>query len=133
MAKKNFSFFEIEISKNFSSGISTHVDWEPRTNIIEVTDSIIIEAELPGVDKNDISIVLQGNKELIIKGVKNQPKINEPQVTYYLFEREYGAFYKKIVTDFALDTNSIHSVMENGVLSIKIAKKKAKKISVEVK
>ena len=133
MAKKKYSFFEIEISKNFPSGISTQVDWEPRTNIIEVTDSIIIEAELPGVNKEDISMVLQGERELVIKGAKNQPKLNESQVTYYLFEREFGTFYKKIFIDSPLDTSSIQSVMKNGVLTIRVAKKKVKKISVDIK
>ena len=59
MGKKNLNYFEVEISKNFPSGISTHVDWEPSTNIIEVGNLIIIEVELPGVKKDDISIVLQ--------------------------------------------------------------------------
>lgn len=133
MAKKIYSLFEVEISKNFPSGISTHVDWEPNTNIIEVGDAMIIEVELPGVNKKDVSIILQGSRELIIRGIKNQPRLNEPNVTYYLFGREFGSFYKKIVIDFPLDTSSIKSVMEKGVLTVKIAKKKVKKISVDIK
>ena len=41
-------------------------------------------------------------------------------MTYYLFEREFGTFYKKIVIDFPLDTTTIKSNMENGVLSIEV-------------
>lgn len=133
MAKKNFSFSEIEISKNFSSRISTHVDWEPSTNIIEAGDLLIIEVELPGVNKDDVSILLQGSNELIIRGTKPQPRLNEPQVTYYLFEREFGTFYKKIIIDFPLDSSKIKSVMENGVLVIRVPRKKESKISVDIK
>jgi HSP20 family protein len=133
MAKKNFSFSEIEISKNFSSRISTHVDWEPNTNIIEAGDKLIVEVELPGVNKDDVSIMLEGRNELIIRGNKLQPKINEPQVTYYLFEREFGTFYKKIIIDFPLDTSNIKSVMENGVLIVQIPRKEVSKISVDIK
>jgi len=133
MAKKNYSIFEIEISKNFSSGISTKVDWEPSTNIIEADEELIIEVELPGVNKEDISIVLQGTQGLVIKGIKKQPRSSKPQVTYYLFEREFGHFYKKIIIDFPLDTSNIKSVMENGVLIVTIPKKKIHKISVNIK
>ena len=133
MAKKKFSFSEVEISKNFSSRISTHVDWEPNTNIIEAGDILIIEVELPGVIKDDVSILLQGSNELIIRGIKNQPRLNESQVTYYLFEREFGSFYKKITIDFPLDSTNIKSTMENGVLIVQIPRKKIEKISVDIK
>lgn len=132
MGKKNYPSFEVEISKNFSSGISTHVDWEPSTNIIECGETLVVEMELPGVNKEDVSILLQENRELIIRGIKNKPPIIETRVTYYLFEREYGQFYKRIVIDFALDSDNISSSMENGVLTIQIPKKKAKEIAVEI-
>jgi len=133
MAKKNFSLFEIEIGKNFPKGISTKVDWEPNTNIIEAEDELIIEVELPGVKKEDVSIVLQRDQEFIIRGIKMQPRLNKSQVTYYLFEREFGHFYRRIAFDFPLDTNKIQSFMEDGVLQITIPKKKAKKISINIK
>lgn len=133
MAKKHYPFFEIEISKNFPSGISTHIDWKPNTNIVETQDSLIIEMELPGVDKNDVSITLLNNQELILKGVKKQPRLDQDLVTYYLFEREFGTFYKKIVIDFPLDTSKIKSHMENGVLYIEISKKIMAEVSVEIK
>lgn len=132
MAKKSFSFPEIEINKSFSSRISTHVDWEPNTNIIKAGDLLIVEVELPGVNKDDVSIILQGSSELVIRGTKSQPRLNESQVTYYLFEREFGAFYKKIIIDFPLDSENITSTMENGVLIIKIPKEKGAKIAVDI-
>jgi HSP20 family protein len=136
MAKKNFPFPEADIGNNFSSGISTHVDWEPRTNIIQAGDLLVIEVELPGVIKDDVSILLEGDSHLIIRGTKRQPRINastDEKLTYYLFEREFGSFYKRILLDLPLDASGIDSTMENGVLTIKIPKKKAEKISVKIK
>lgn len=134
MAKKNYSLLEVEVSKNFPTGISTNVDWEPRTNIIEAESSLIIEIELPGVDKEDVSVVLQSEREFIIKGQKKQPgSRKKTNVTYHLFEREFGSFYKKIIIDLPLDTNSIQSVMENGVLFLKVKKSKIKKIPIDIK
>ncbi|UCH94892.1 MAG: Hsp20/alpha crystallin family protein [Candidatus Aminicenantes bacterium] len=134
MAKKSFIFPDSEINDNFSSRISTHVDWEPRTNIIEVGDVVIIEVELPGVSKEDVSITLEDDNILIIRGVRRQPRLDESErVTYHMFEREFGSFYKRIVIDFPLDSSRINSVMENGVLTVKIPRKKAERISVEIK
>lgn len=132
MAKKNFSFSKVEIGKNFPSGISTHMDWEPRTNTIEAGDLLLIEVELPGVNKEDVSIQLQENNELIIKGTKAQPRLDISQVTYHLFEREFGSFYKKIIIDFPLDMSNMNSIMENGVLTIKLQRKKPQKVSVVI-
>ena len=131
MAKKNYPFFEVEIGKNYPSGISTHTDWKPSTNIVETRDSLVIEVELPGVAKEDVAITLVNNQELIIKGFKKQPRL-EP-VTYYLFEREFGAFYKRIVIDFPLDTGTVRSLMENGVLTIEVRKRRDSRIDVEIK
>jgi len=134
MAKKSFLFPKNGIKDDFSSRISTHVDWEPRTNIIESGDSIIVEVELPGVNKENVSMILENDSLLILRGIKKQPRVNESkQVTYHLFEREFGSFYKRIDLDFPLDSSKIKSEMENGVLTINILKKKPERISVEIK
>ncbi len=133
MGKRDYPFFEIEIGKNFPGGISTHIDWKPPANIIETRDTLVIEMELAGVEKDDVTITLLNNQELIIKGVKKQPPLETERVAYYLFEREYGTFYKRIVIDFPLDATKIKSHMENGVLFVEIPKKKVQKISVEIK
>ncbi len=134
MAKKQYSFSEIEVDKNFPSRISTHVDWKPQTNIIESGPMLSIEVELPGVKKEDVSILLHEDGELVIKGVKHQPRIDNPKdtATYHLFEREFGSFYKKVDVPFPLDESRISSTMENGVLVISIPRKKAQKIPVDI-
>lgn len=131
--KDDFTYSEIETGKTFPAGISTHVDWKPRTNIIEAGDMLVIEVELPGVNKDDVSIQLVDGNQVILRGSKPQPRMETPRVTYHLFEREFGSFYKKIVIDFPLDADKINSVMENGVLTIKLPKKKIEKISVDIK
>ena len=134
MAKKSFLSQKNGLEDDFSSRISTYVDWEPRTNIIESGETIIVEVELPGVNKEDVSMILENDNLLILRGVKRQPRVNEAKrVTYHLFEREFGSFYKRIILDSPLDPSHINSVMENGVLTINIPKKKPERISVEIK
>ncbi len=133
MAKKEHPLDEVEISKNFPASINTHIDWNPATNIIECENLLIIEMELPGVQKDDISIVIKSNQELIIRGVKKKKREYNRQITYYLFEREFGSFYKRIQIDFPIDTENISSVLEDGVLVVEIKKKKIEKIKVKIK
>ena len=134
MAKRSFLTLDSHANDSFSSRISTHVDWEPRTNIIEAGDVVIIEMELPGVNKDDVSMVLDNDNILVMRGIKRQPRLNESQgVAYHLFEREFGSFYKRIIIDFPLDPSGVKSVMENGVLTIRIPRKKPERISVEIK
>ena len=134
MAKKKFLFTKGEISVDIPSRINTQVDWEPPTNIIDAGETAIIEVELPGVEKEDVSIVLENDNTVIIRGVKPQPRVNEAsRITYQMFEREFGSFSRRIVIDFPLDASKINSVMKNGVLTVKIPRKKNGPISVEIK
>ncbi len=133
MAKKNYPFFEIETRDSFTSGISTNPDWEPITNILETENSVIIEMELPGVIRENISIYLEDNRELIVKGVKKQPDTEGLETTFYLFERKFGSFHRRIFIDIPIDGEKINSYIENGVLIIEIQKKSIDKISVNIK
>ena len=132
MAKRTLIGHGLEPREKFSSGFSTDVDWDPRTNILDCGSLLIVEVELPGVHREDICIVLENERELIIRGTKPKPVINEPQVTYYLFEREFGQFHKRIGLDFPLDADSVDSQLENGVLTIRIPRKPQKKVAITV-
>ncbi|MCK5220632.1 MAG: Hsp20/alpha crystallin family protein [Candidatus Aminicenantes bacterium] len=133
MGKKNYPFFDLNEEIGFPTGISTSKDWEPSTNIFETDKSIVIEVELAGVIIEDISITLEDAKELIVKGTKKQSWLQETGIKYYLFERKFGDFFKRIHLDVPIDTESIRSVMENGVLIIEVSKKVTEKITVKIK
>lgn len=133
MGKKNYPFFDLNGEAGFPTGISTSKNWEPSTNIFETENSIVIEMELAGVIIEDISITLEDGKELIVKGVKKQSWLHETGIRYYMFERKFGNFFKRIQIDVPIDTEKIKSVMENGVLIIEVLKKTAEKIVVKIK
>ena len=133
MGKKNYPYFNLNEEIGFPLGISTSKDWEPSTNIFETDKSIVIEMELAGVIIDDISITLEEGTELIVKGVKKQSWLQDTGIRYYLFERKFGDFFKRIHIDVPIETENIRSVMENGVLIIEVLKKVTEKIVVEIK
>jgi len=95
-------------------------DWRPIVDTYEEDDTIVINAELPGVNKDDVSIDIKDNV-LSIKGVRNyEQKIKEEN--YYRQERCYGKFHRAFTLPDAVDPNRIEASYKDGVLKIKIPK-----------
>ena len=95
-------------------------DWRPTVDTYEEDDTIVINAELPGVNKDDVSIDIKDNV-LSIKGVRNyEQKIKEEN--YYRQERCYGKFYRAFTLPDAVHPNKIEASYKDGVLKIKIPK-----------
>ena len=93
----------------------------PELDVRENTDSITIEAELPGVEEKDVSVMLT-NGILTIKGEKKQNK-EETNENYYLAERSYGAFERSLRLPETIDQAKIEAKFDKGVLKVKAAKK----------
>ena len=63
-------------------------------DVYEEKDDIVVKAELPGMDKNDIEVNIS-DSELTLKGEKKkEEKIEEEN--YYRCERSYGAFLRSV-------------------------------------
>jgi HSP20 family protein len=93
----------------------------PELDVKENAESILIEAELPGVEEKDVSVSF-ANGTLTIKGEKKQSK-EETKENYYLSERSYGAFERAIRLPDSVDDTKIEAKFDKGVLKIKAAKK----------
>ncbi|KON90279.1 hypothetical protein AF332_12480 [Sporosarcina globispora] len=110
--KHSFSGIEREKINRFLSA----QDIYPRCDMYENNGSIIIEAELPGVCKDNIKVSLTKN-ELIIKGKCSSFHQHFP---YYLKERQSRSFEKVLTLPVPVDKSSIVSSFENGILSISL-------------
>lgn len=105
--------------------------WEPPVDAFENDDEIILEAEIPGTSQNNIEIRLENNI-LIIKGVRNMDE-NALQGNFYRMERMYGNFIRTFTLPDLVDKDHISATYKNGVLTIKMPKKKKDSIIIEVK
>jgi len=95
--------------------------WQPRTDIFETDDEVVIKLELAGVNKKDISVKLK-NGELIVTGLRRE---NRPEKSLYFHQLEisYGPFEKIIFLPEALQHNEIVAQYDEGMLFIVISKK----------
>lgn len=107
--------------------------WSPVVDIYEKKDSIVLKAEVPGLEKDDISVVVEENV-LTIKGEKKQE--NEVADDKFLrVERTYGSFQRSFNLSKTVDQDKLKAAYKNGVLMItlpKVPEAKPKQIEVSV-
>lgn len=95
-------------------------NFSPRIDVSETENSILIEAEIPGVKKEDIKVSLQENM-ISIKGEKKSEQKDKSK-NYYSCERSYGAFERTFALPENVDKNNIDAEFKEGVLKIRLNK-----------
>jgi len=93
---------------------------KPDVDIAETDKKYTITAEIPGVEKKDISIEIS-DSTLVIKGEKKHEK-EEKDKNYHVIERSYGAFQRILSLPEDVDEEKIEAKFENGVLKINLPK-----------
>jgi HSP20 family protein len=105
----------------------------PRVNVWEDDDFVYAEAELSGLKLADLEISVIGESELTVKGKREQPTLPE-KAEWHRQERGFGSFERSLRLPVAVDANKVDARLENGVLTIQIAKRpetKPRKIPVK--
>lgn len=108
--------------------------WAPLIDIEEDNENIMVRAELPGMNKDEIKVTVRDNM-LVISGERKQEK-EVKEKTYHRIERSYGQFSRTITLPAAVNADKIKASYKDGVLSITLPKPevmKPKQIDVEIK
>ena len=117
-------------AKNGVNG-DTLWSWNPAVDVMEGENSIVITAEVPGVDKKDISVDVK-DRVLTLKGERSSD--NEVKKDkFHRRERVYGKFERSFTLPAAVDPDRINATYNDGVLKIEVPKpegSKPKQISV---
>jgi HSP20 family protein len=105
-----------------------------RLDVKETDKAVEVHAELPGVDEKDVQLELADNV-LTIKGEKKQDK-QEQDKGYYLVERAYGSFMRRVPLPVEVDEDKVEARFKNGVLTVILPKSptvEAKTRKIEIK
>jgi HSP20 family protein len=106
--------------------------WIPALDVAETKDSVVVKAELPGMDPKDIDISLNDG-HLTIKGEKKQER-EEKEENYHFIERSYGSFVRSVQLPKEVKTDNVNASYKNGVLKVVLPKsEKAKTKEVKIK
>jgi len=107
--------------------------WNILIDVVQKPDEIVVKASLPGVKPEEIDITFEDN---VLTMKAESSKESETQEGGYLIrERSSGTFYRALRLPESVDTEKIHPIYENGVLTISLPKaeeKKKKQIKVSV-
>lgn len=108
-------------------------EFSPSIDMYDKKDEIVVKAEIPGVEKENINISLT-NSTLTIKGeMKKEEETKEED--YYYSERSYGSFGRMLSLPAKVQADKIKASFRNGILEIhlpKAAEAKPEEIKVEV-
>ena len=99
--------------------------WSPAVDIYETDGEIVVQAELPGMDRKDISLHLENNV-LTIRGDR-QFKKEIKEDNYHRIERSYGGFSRSFSIPTSVDEDKIRADYKDGVLKIALPKKEQAK------
>jgi HSP20 family protein len=92
----------------------------PRMDVYEKDNQLVVEAELPGLKREDVQVELEAG-DLLIRGESRQEhEVREEN--YYRSERGFGSFYRRVPLGFEVDPNQIKASMNNGVLEVRVPK-----------
>jgi HSP20 family protein len=104
----------------------------PAINVWAGEDSVMISAEIPGVNKDDLEINVTGDT-LTLSGVRERDELPEG-ARYQRQERRYGEFNRSIQLPYTVDVNKVKAAFKNGVLTVELPRveaEKPKKITVK--
>jgi HSP20 family protein len=113
---------------NFADGGRPWIDrGQPMINLWETEEALMAEAELPGVQQDQIDISVVGN-DLTLK--VERPELEKEGVTFHRRERPSGSFVRVV----QLPADRVEAELRNGVLTLTLPKAESarpRKISVK--
>jgi HSP20 family protein len=129
--ERGFDKFFNEFTKN----VEFPVNRFPRVDVVDDEKSIKLIAELPGVKKEDVKILLEDGY-LTVSGEKKNDFEGKEEINIIRNERLFGKFERKFELPEDINPDEIKAKFENGLLNISIAKlapEKPKERLIEVK
>lgn len=113
--------FQSEVNRLFNrwaddNSLSTY----PVLNVWEDGEHCFVEAELPGVELKDLDITVLSGNQLSIRGERKAVELQNG--SWHRQERTFGKFSRDLVLPFLVDANQVEAKLEQGVLTIKLAK-----------
>ncbi|MEM3781373.1 MAG: Hsp20/alpha crystallin family protein [Candidatus Micrarchaeaceae archaeon] len=100
--------------------IGTFMSRAPRIDMIDRSTELVIKADLPGVDKNDIKVNV--SKESITISAQASKEREETGRNYYYSERAASGYYRRIPLPVAVEPKRVKATFKDGMLEVVLPK-----------
>ena len=104
--------------ERLASGLLGEQMFSPEIDVTHAGNKLVIQADLPGVKKDDVTIEVRDN-ELVISG-ERRTESERSEGGYYQSERTYGSFRRAIPLPEGAKTDTASATVENGVLRVEM-------------
>lgn len=94
--------------------------FQPRIDVVDDGNALRVTAELPGMARDDVEILVE-DEYLVLRGEKKLEQKNEEDGCYHL-ERAFGSFQRIIPLPDGVDPERAEASFENGTLTIRFPK-----------
>jgi HSP20 family protein len=108
--------FQETMGKPFRESASPR-SWSPAVDVLEDENKIVVQAELPGMKRDDINVELSGDT-LTIRGER---KLDNKE-NYVRIERTYGPFQRSFTIGVPIKSDELKANYKDGILEIIIPK-----------
>ncbi|MBF0516196.1 MAG: Hsp20 family protein [Nitrospirae bacterium] len=95
--------------------------WVPPFDIFEMEGEFIVKADIPGVRLEDISVIVEEDNVISIKGERTPGRHSERDY-FHCMERSFGRFMRSFKLPSCANTDAIELFLTDGVLSVSIPK-----------
>lgn len=95
-------------------------EWTPSIDMIEEKDRIVVRAELPGIDKKNVTLTLRENI-LTITGERKEEHVEKGE-NFLVREGTYGHFRRMLSLPCDVKSEAVKAEFESGVLMITLPK-----------
>jgi len=124
--------FTGNLSRAFEDEGIARGSWSPNVDIYENKEQIVLEAELPGMNREDFDLSVENNV-ITLRGERHFEKQDEKD-NYHRVERAYGSFLRSFTLPNTVSTEGASAEYRNGVLRVVLPKReetRARKIEVK--
>jgi len=129
-----------EVNRLFTGNVARSFDdegiargsWSPSVDIYENKEQIVLEAELPGMNREDFDLSVENNV-ITLRGERRFEKKDDAD-NYHRVERAYGSFTRSFTLPNTVTAEGANADYRNGVLRVTLPKReetKARRIEIK--
>jgi HSP20 family protein len=98
--------------------------WSPSVDLYETPDAFVLEADLPGVKAEDVTVQVE-NSDLVLQGWRSLEK-SHTDGRFHTMERSSGHFMRQMKLPESVEKDAVQAEFRDGVLRVILPKVKQK-------